>query len=162
MKVRVGNLPTDLSRTSLGMMADKQYKPMAKASRVSLFHREIRTSLSSAAVEILLGQAQILSEGQIQGKTFYGSTMITIDCAQAREWVSDPCDSTTSRQVGELLLKDKLFCNRVRRLGEREARKQAESSISDAQIDLSLRTSGNNLHVDIDVEASTAKRKKAS
>ena len=143
-------------------MAGNQYKPMAKASRVSLFHREIRTSLSSAAVEILLGQAQILSEGQVEETTFYGSTMITIDCSQAREWVCDPCDSTTSRQVGELLLQDKLFCNRVRILGEQEASKLAKSVFSSTQIDLSLRTSGNNLHVDIDVEACTAKRKKAS
>jgi len=143
-------------------MALKLYKPMAKAKRVSLFHREIRTSLSSAAVEILLGQAQILSEGQSEGDSFYGSTMITIDCAQARDWVCDPCDSTTTRQVGELLLKDELFCKRVRNLGEREARKLTGLPFSTAQIDLSLRTSGSSLHVDIDVEASTEKRKKAS
>lgn len=138
-----------------------QHKPMAKARRVSLFHREIQTTLSSAAVEILLGQAQILSEGQADGNTFFGSTMITIDCQEAKEWVSDPCDSTTTRQVGELLLRDELFRQRARQLGEREAKRLATTLLGNAQIELSLRTSGSNLHVDVDVEAN-ATQKKAS
>ena len=128
-------------------------KPMARASRVSLFHREIRTGLSSAAVEILLGQAQLLSEGQFEGPEFYGSTMITIDCGRARKWVSDPCDATTVRQVGELLLRDDRFRDRVRDLGEREALRLARKSLGTTQIEMSLRTAGNNLHVDVDVQA---------
>lgn len=128
-------------------------KPMARASRVSLFHREIRTGLSSAAVEILLGQAQLLSEGQFEGSEFYGSTMITIDCGRARKWVSDPCDATTVRQIGELLLRDDRFRDRVRDLGEREAMRLARKSLGATQIEMSLRTAGNNLHVDVDVQA---------
>jgi len=128
-------------------------KPMASARRVSLFHREIRTNLSSAAIEILLGQAQVLSEGQIEDEAFYGSTMITIDCSCANEWVSDPCDGTTVRQVADLLLRDDRFCARARSLGEREARRLAQDALGPVQVEMRLRTSGNNLHVDVDVEA---------
>lgn len=126
---------------------------MASAGRVSLFHREIRTSLSSAAIEILLGQALVLSEGQFEDSSFFGSTMITIDCGRATEWVSDPCDATTVRQIAELLLRDDRFRERARTLGEREAERLARSPLGPMQIEMRLRTSGNNLHVDVDVEA---------
>jgi hypothetical protein len=128
---------------------------MARASRVSLFHREIRTSLSSAAIEILFGQATVLSEGQFEDACFFGSTMITIDCSRAAEWVSTKCDSTTVRQVAELLLRDDRFRDRIRELGEREAMRLARAPLGTMQIEMRIRTSENNLHVDVDVEATT-------
>lgn len=128
-------------------------KPMAHASRVSLFHREIRTRLSSAAIEILFGQATVLSEGQFEEHCFFGSTMITIDCSRASEWVSDCCDSTTVRQIAELLLRDDRFRDRVRTLGEREAGRLARAPLGPLQIEMRIRTTDNNLHVDVDVEA---------
>jgi hypothetical protein len=134
---------------------------MARAGRVSLFHREIRTSLSSAAIEILSGQATVLSEGQYEDACFFGSTMITIDCSRASEWVSTKCDSTTVRQVAELLLRDDRFRDRMRTLGEREAKRLARAPLGTMQIEMRIRTSGNNLHVDVDVEA-TALQARAS
>lgn len=126
---------------------------MARARQVSLFHREIRTRLSSAAVEILLGQAQVLSEGQIDEGLYCGSTMITIDCSKAEGWVSDPCDSTTARQLSDLLLQDDRFRDSARELGMREAQRLAREPLGAMQIELSLRTSGTHLHVDLDIEA---------
>ncbi len=120
---------------------------------MSLFHREIRTSLSSAAVEILLGQAQVLSEGQVDFGLYCGSTMITIDCSKAGIWVSDPCDSTTVRQLADLLLADDRFRASARELGMREAQRLAGGSLGTTQIEMSLRTSETNLHVDLDIEA---------
>ncbi len=137
-------------------------KPMVRAKTVSLFHRVVRTKLSSAAVEILLGQAQILSEGQMDADAFFGSTMITIQCQQAKEWVSDPCDAATSKQVGELLLADDLFRQRSQRLGERAALRLAKQPLSEMQIELSLRTSGDELHVDVDIEAQAGLQRKVS
>ncbi len=126
---------------------------MARACRVSLFHREIRTTLSSAAIEILFGQATVISEGQYEHSCFFGSTMITIDCSQAGEWVSDLCDATTTRQVAELLLRDDRFRERARTLGEREAMRLARSPLGPIQLEMHIRTAGNHLHVDIDVES---------
>lgn len=134
-------------------MRQEPRKPMARAKQVSLFHREIRTSLSSAAVEILLGQAQVLSEGQVDFGLYCGSTMITIDCSKAGIWVSDPCDSTTVRQLADLLLADDRFRASARELGMREAQRLAGKSLGTTQIEMSLRTSGTNLHVDLDIEA---------
>ena len=126
---------------------------MAQASRVSLFHREIRTTLSSAAIDILFGQATVISEGQYEQGCFFGSTMITIDCSQAAEWVSDSCDATTTRQVAELLLRDDRFRDKARSLGEREAMRLARSPLGPIQLEMHIRTAGNHLHVDIDVES---------
>ncbi|MCP4445378.1 MAG: hypothetical protein GY811_08545 [Myxococcales bacterium] len=128
-------------------------KPMARTQQVSLFHREIHTTLSSAAIEILLGQAQILSEGQVDDGLYCGSTMITIDCSKAGSWVSDPCDSTTVRQLSDLLLRDDRFRASARDLGMREAQRLARQPLGTTQIEMSLRVAGSNLHVDLDIEA---------
>ncbi len=129
---------------------------MARAKQVSLFHREIRTSLSSAAVEILLGQAQVLSEGQVDCGLYGGSTMITIDCGDAGAWVSDPCDSTTVRQLAGLLLADDRFRASAKSLGLREAERLAQAPLADAQVEMSLRIAGTNIHLDLDIEATPA------
>ncbi len=79
--------------------------------------------------------------------------MITIDCSKAGSWVSDPCDSTTVRQLADLLLGDDRFRASARDLGVREAQRLAGQPLDTTQIEMSLRTAGTNLHVDLDVEA---------
>ena len=49
-------------------------KPMSPARRVSLFEREIRVRLSAPALEILFEIAETLSEGQVAGRSYFGST----------------------------------------------------------------------------------------
>lgn len=131
-------------------------KPMARARRVSLFEREIRIGLSSAAIEILFSRASVLSEGQVEGDGYFGSTMITFDCGRARELVCEPCDAATARRLGDLLASDERFRERARHVGAREASRLAGEALSAPQIDLRVRASGNHLHVDLDVEAAAA------
>jgi hypothetical protein len=128
-------------------------KPMAAARRVSLFEREIRVGLSSAAVEILFQLASILSEGAREEGGYFGSTMITIDLARAAALVSDPCDATTVRRVADLLSADGRVRERARAVAAAEADRLAGSPLGRAQIDLRVRTSGRHLHIDVDVEA---------
>lgn len=129
-------------------------RPMASVRRVSLFQREIRMHLSSAALDILLADAAVLSEGQLEEGCYFGSTMITIDLTRVSHLVSDSCDLTTARKAGELIAKDKRFEKRARQIGAREAERLAGEPIADLQIDLRVRTNGCHLHVDMDVEAS--------
>lgn len=128
-------------------------KPMAAARRVSLFEREIRVGLSSAAVEILFQLASILSEGAHEEGGYFGSTMITIDLGRAALLVSDPCDATTVRRVADLLAADPRVRQRARAMAAAEADRLAGAPLGRAQIDLRVRTSGNHLHIDVDVEA---------
>jgi|AAFX01.1.fsa_nt_gi hypothetical protein len=128
-------------------------KPMASARRVSLFEREIRIGLSSAAVEILFQLASILSEGAHEDGGYFGSTMITIDLGRAAALVSDPCDATTVRRVADLIGADLRVRDRARAVAAAEADRLAGAPLGRAQIDLRVRTSGQHLHIDVDVEA---------
>jgi hypothetical protein len=126
---------------------------MLYARRVSLFQRDLEISLSSAAVDILFDKASVLSEGQVEDGGFYGSTMITFDCARASHLVSDACDATTVRRVSELVATDERVRDRARRLGASEAERLAGGRLDRPQIDIRVRANGNHLHIDVDVEA---------
>lgn len=126
---------------------------MASARRVSLFEREVRISLSSAAVEILFDLASLLSEGACEGGGYFGSTMITIDLGKAAPLVSDPCDAGTVYRVAQLLAGDPRVRQRAREVAAAEAARLAGRPVGPAQLDLRVRVSGRNLHIDIDVEA---------
>ncbi len=52
---------------------------MAMARRVSLFEREVVVRLAPVAVELLHGAARVLSEGELDGDIYAGSTMLTVD-----------------------------------------------------------------------------------
>jgi hypothetical protein len=58
-------------------------RPMARATRIALFEREVRERLSRAALELVLARAEVISEGQrsVRGgrDAYFGSTMLTID-----------------------------------------------------------------------------------
>jgi hypothetical protein len=130
-------------------------KPMAQVRRVSLFEREVRVSLSSIALDILFQLATHLSEGapaQERGG-YFGSTMVTIDLQRAAPLVSDPCDAATMRRLAELIATDSRVRERARALAAAEAGRLAGEPLAGAQFDLRVRTSGHNLHIDVDVEA---------
>jgi len=126
---------------------------MARARRVSLFEREIRIRLSSAAVEILVQLGSVLSEGQVEEDCFFGSTMVTIDLGRAAPLVSDACGVATARRVGELITHDNRFRRRVKKLALAEALRSAGRPLTDVQIDMRVHQSGTQLQLDMDVEA---------
>jgi hypothetical protein len=126
---------------------------MARARRVSLFEREIRIRLSSAAVEILLQLGSVLSEGQVEEDCFFGSTMLTIDLGRAAHLVSDACGVATARRVCDLIAQDDRFRRRAKRLALAEALRSAGKPLTDVQIDVRVRRNGTQLQLDMDVEA---------
>ncbi len=129
---------------------------MAKARRVSLFEREIRIRLSSAAVEILFQLGSVLSEGQVEDELYFGSTMITIDLSAAGELTSDPCDLATARRIVDLMAGDERIRERARRIAADEARRIAGVPLTAQQIDVRVHGSGSHLQLDMDVEAQVA------
>lgn len=130
---------------------------MACARRVSLFEREIRIRLSSAALEIMFDLASVLSEGQIEDGHYFGSTMVTIDVARAKPMVSDACDMTTARRIEHLLENDDRIGAFARRLAETEAHRLAGVVLREPQIDFQVRRTGHHLHLDLDIEATVTK-----
>ena len=85
-------------------------RPMARATRIALFEREVRERLSRAALELVLGRAEVISEGQRglrNGRdAYFGSTMLTIDLPSLELLLRDACDAGTARRLAELLEAD--------------------------------------------------------
>jgi hypothetical protein len=124
---------------------------MAMARRVSLFDRRVEVRLAPAAFDILFDAAAVLSEGQLDGEHFVGSTMVTVDLERAAARISDECDAATVRRVAALLPADERGRERARRLAMSEARRTA-GELDGAEVDLRVRASGRHLHLDLDVE----------
>jgi hypothetical protein len=130
-------------------------KPMATARRVALFDREIRITLSGAAVEILFETAEILSEGERRGGGYFGSTMITFDVTRLAALVREACDAASARHVATLALADKRVRERARALAIADAGERAGSGtrLANLSTELRARAVGTRVHLDIDVEA---------
>ena len=141
------------------MPAKLPSKPMASAARVSLFARRIDIRLSSAAIDILFERAVVLSEGNLDGDRYFGSTMVTFDLARAVDLVSDACDPDTVERIRALISSDERIKDRARRLGAAEAQRCATAVLETPAVDLRVTSTGNHLHLDLDVEANVKRTK---
>jgi hypothetical protein len=134
--------------------APAERKPMSAARRVSLFEREIRVRLAAPAVDILLDVAESISEGQLDGRSYFGSTFLTIDLARAGALVSGPCDASAARRVAELVGADERVLTRVRELASAQAIRRAGATLARIAVDVRVRSAGTCVHLDADVEGS--------
>src|SRR5215218_4951447 len=104
-------------------------RPMARATRIALFEREVRERLSRAALELVLGRAEVISEGQRGVRAgrdaYFGSTMLTIDLPSLDLLLRDACDAGTARRLAELLETDATAQQRIQALAEAEAARVA-------------------------------------
>ncbi|MCA9679251.1 MAG: hypothetical protein H6709_15565 [Kofleriaceae bacterium] len=130
---------------------------MASARRVSLFEREVKVSLSPAALEVLFDHADVLSEGQVEAGRYFGSTMMTIDLARAQPRISEECDAGCARRVVELMPGDDQVRERARAIAVAEATRTAGALTAPA-IDLHVRRDGARLRLDLDVEGAAPQR----
>ena len=130
---------------------------MARASRVTLFEREIREKLSVAAIEILLERARILSEGKRSAAPtararYFGSTMITVDVGALAD--------VRARAVRRALRRARRRAH-PRRRARHQARAQDRRARSRAARrrpvrvragDVRVRAQGTFVYLDVDVE----------
>ncbi|MGE0868006.1 MAG: hypothetical protein AB7P03_05580 [Kofleriaceae bacterium] len=126
---------------------------MALARRVSLFEREVTVRLAPVAVDLLHDAARVLTEGDLIGETYSGSTMFTIDLARTTDRVSDPPDATTAQRVALLYAADERCRLHARRVAGYEAQRRAGCALSGAHVDIESRSRGSELHVSLNVEA---------
>ena len=128
-------------------------KPQALARRVSLFERELVVRLAPVAIELLHGAARVLSEGELVGDVYEGSTMMTVDLATACDRISDPPDASTAQKVALLYVADDRCRAYARRIALAEAQRSAGVPLAAARIDVESRARGAELHLSLDVEA---------
>ncbi len=132
-------------------------KPMAMTRRVSLFERDIKVRLATAALDILMDDARVLSEGEVAAGKYAGSTMVTIDLEKLKTRMSDPPTNATANRIAGLYTRDERARARARRLGTSEARRQAKCDLTSPEIDVEARAVGAKLHLSINVEADQRK-----
>jgi hypothetical protein len=126
---------------------------MAIARRVSLFEREVTVRLAPVAVELIHGAARVLTEGELAGELYTGSTMLTVDLARTRDRVSDPPDASTAQRVALLYAGDERCRDHARRIAFGEARKLAGCALASPRVDVDTSARGTAVHVSLDVEA---------
>lgn len=132
-------------------------KPMAQATRITLFEREVRERLSRAAMDIVFARADLLSEGQRSTRGgrdgYFGSTMFTIDLPSLADVLRDPCDAGTAHRLVALMEADSALPKRIRDIAEREAVRITGARLKDVRTHVALRAQGAKVYIDVDVEA---------
>ena len=131
---------------------------MALARRVSLFEREVAVRLAPVALELLHDAARSLTEGELVGDGYAGSTMLTIDLLRTRERISDPPDASTAQRVAMLYASDERCREHARRIAAKEARRMAGCELSAPLVDVESRARGHELHLSLNVEAQRERR----
>jgi hypothetical protein len=126
---------------------------MASTRRVSLFEREVTVKLAPLAADLLHGAARVLSEGELVGEVYAGSTMLTIDLARIADRVSDPSDASTAQRIAFLYAADDAARERARRVAVAEARRMAGCELAATTVDVESRARGAELHLSMGVEA---------
>lgn len=132
-------------------------RPMARATRIALFEREVRERLSRAALELVLARAEVISEGQrsVRGgrDAYFGSTMLTIDLPALELLLRDACDAGTARRVAGLLESDAQAAKHIEALAGREAARVAGAAPKTVSTHIAIRAQAAKVFIDIDVEA---------
>jgi hypothetical protein len=126
---------------------------MAMARRVSLFARDVQVKLAPVAVDLLHEAARVLTEGELAGNEYAGSTMLTVDLARTIDRISDPPDSSTAQRVAFLYAADERCREHARRIAVAEARRAAGCDLTAPHVDVESRALGAELHLSLNVEA---------
>jgi hypothetical protein len=126
---------------------------MAIARRVSLFARAIEIRLAPAALELLHDAARVLTEGELDGDAYAGSTMMTVDLTRTADRVSDPPDASTAQRVAFLYAADERARERARRIAIAEAHRVARCELVAPHVDVESRANGAELCLSVNVEA---------
>jgi hypothetical protein len=126
---------------------------MAMARRVSLFEREVSVRLAPVAIDLLHDAARVLTEGELAGDAYAGSTMLTIDLARTTDRISDPPDASTALRIAFLYAADERCRDRARRIAVAEARRVAGCELAAPHIDVESRATGAELCLSLNVEA---------
>ncbi len=130
---------------------------MVHASRIALFEREIRETLSQAALDALFARVEVLSEGEAcntPGRSVYlGSTMLTCEVAGLGEVIREPADAGTTRRLALLLTQEQSLGPRIEAIARREVERIARATPKSVRGETKIRYQGTRIFMDIDVEA---------
>jgi hypothetical protein len=132
-------------------------RPMARATRIGLFEREVRERPARAALDLLFARAEVISEGQRTQRggrdAYFGSTMLTFDLPDLSVLLRDACDAATAVRLAGLLEDDPSVAKRVQELARREAARVSGATPKEVSTHVVIRAQGARVFIDVDVEA---------
>ncbi len=132
-------------------------RPMARVTRIALFEREIRERLSPSALDLVLAQAAVMSEGQREsrgGRAVYcGSTMLTIRLDALAPALRDACDAGCAQRLAHQMQNDAQVAARVKAIAFGETERVAAARPKAVNAEIKVRAQGITVFVDVDVEA---------
>ena len=135
-------------------------RPMTRATRITLFEREVRERLSPAALDVAFDRAELLSEGQPTERggrrVYFGSTMMTVDLPALGEILRETCDAATARRFATLLQEDTTVSKRIQVIAEREAARLLGSAPRELRTHVTIYAQGAKVFLDVDVEGELA------
>jgi hypothetical protein len=137
-------------------------KPMAFVRRIGLFRREIIERVSPAGLDLLLQTACRISEGQVSGDQYFGSTLLTLDLQQAEIQLQDACDVATAARLARLLEQEPVALEQIRALARAEAQRIACHPLRELELDVRIRVEGPRVFIDVDVEGIASLRARQS
>ncbi|HTA19187.1 MAG TPA: hypothetical protein VK989_07825 [Polyangia bacterium] len=131
-------------------------RPMARATRIGLFEREVRERPARAALDLLFARAEVISEGQRSQRggrdAYFGSTMLTFDLPALAVVIRDACDAATAVRLATLLEADPQVGKRIQELARREATRVAGAAPREVSTHVAMRAQGAKVFIDVDVE----------
>ncbi|HVR03520.1 MAG TPA: hypothetical protein VMT47_15390 [Polyangia bacterium] len=133
-------------------------RPMARATRIGLFEREVRERPARAALDLLFARAEVISEGQRSQRgsrdAYFGSTMLTFDLPALAVVIRDACDAATAVRLATLFETDASVGKRVQELAKREATRVSGAAPREVSTHVAIRAQGAKVFIDVDIEAS--------
>jgi len=133
-------------------------RPLRKARRLDLVRRTEAKRLAPGVAELLLRNAQVMSEGAVREgiggrEAYFGSTMLTVDLADLAGELRATVDPDLATALAPLLGRS----GHLRVAALRIARREAESRIPGWQAErltaeTRVRAVGTRIEVDVDVE----------
>jgi len=132
---------------------------LARARRASALHGPSGIAISREAEEILFAHAELLTEARIDAAGYAGSTMITIDLAEAGKLVRG-LDSHAERERFVSIARGsvRLRLRAMRFACAEAARRVPERALGTFGVDTTMRLEGHLLLVDVDVDAAFSER----
>jgi hypothetical protein len=154
---RTGTPAPDAAPPHAGAPALAARRPMARATRIGLFEREVRERPARAALDLLFARAEVISEGQRSQRggrdAYFGSTMLTFDLPALAVVLRDACDAATAVRLASLLEAEPQVGKRVQELARREATRVAGAAPREVSTHVAIRAQGAKIFIDVDVEA---------
>ena len=137
--------------------ATRRVKPMVPARKVSLFRREIREWISPPAFEILIGAAEVITEGsfdttEADDPSFLGSIQIKVPLGSCDTFIRYPLDAAAARRLTQMLQDDEIAQEVLLELAQRETERAAGCALFELQTEIETSHQGDELRISIDVE----------